>query len=578
MAHRLHASLSDQQIAAALSPHDANAASEKPSVLLKPYDDDDATPSLASSTDQDNLDLQKLGYKSVLARGWGGFDSFACTFSALFCIGGIRVLFSIALNNGGPAAMWSSWISGSILSIITAATLAEACSAYPAAGSIYYWAFRSWGGGRLGRFVSFLVASWTLVAWTAFLATDSFGVANYLITEVYIFNPDTSFPINNVDVRARAVAWAFSLIFLAIATSMNFLPPRSYAWVFRAGVVVIAIDMMLNLIWLPIGVSQTYGFQSAEFVFTSTYNGGDTSSGLNWILSWYLVTSCLVGEDASGHVAEETISAKKAAARGVFWATVASAFCGFPIILVFLFCVPPLEIFYDTSAPQPFINMYALALGPRAHVVATVVAMIGAILNTSISLVAVSRLVFAIARDSVFPFSNALCRVSRDKQPHNAVIFIAAIAALLLCTQLPSQVAFASLTSTSAAGSIAAYALVGFGRAFITRETFRPSFFDLGKFGVVFAGVTFIWNGFAFAVLCAPQYGDALIDADAGLFNYAIVVMAGVTVIALEEWWRKSKGVWFHNLKDIDTSVSETDDGHHVVESSGPSPPLPTVV
>src|SRR5271156_1512019 len=60
MAHRLHASLSDQQIAAALSPHDANAASEKPSVLLKPYDDDDATPSLASSTDQDNLDLQKL--------------------------------------------------------------------------------------------------------------------------------------------------------------------------------------------------------------------------------------------------------------------------------------------------------------------------------------------------------------------------------------------------------------------------------------------------------------------------------------------------------------------------------------
>jgi amino acid transporter len=277
-------------------------------------------------------------------------------------------------------------------------------------------------------------------------------------------------------------------------------------------------------------------------------------------------------------VAEETVSAKKAAARGVFWATVASAFCGFPIILVFLFCVPPLEIFYETSAPQPFINMYALALGPRAHVFATIVAMIGAILNTSISLVAVSRLVFAIARDSVFPFSNALCRVSRDKQPHNAVIFIALIAALLLCTQLPSQVAFASLTSTSAAGSIAAYGLVGFGRAFITRNTFRPSFFDLGGFGVLFAVVTFIWNGFAFAALCAPQYSDALLDADAGYFNYAVVVMAGVTAIALEEWWRKSKGVWFHNLKDQDTSVSEAEEGHRVVESSGPPLLLPTVV
>lgn len=63
-------------------------------------------PSLTSpSEDKDDLDLQKLGYKSVLARGWGSFDNFACSFSALYCIGGIRVLFYIALSNGGPAAL-----------------------------------------------------------------------------------------------------------------------------------------------------------------------------------------------------------------------------------------------------------------------------------------------------------------------------------------------------------------------------------------------------------------------------------------------------------------------------------------
>jgi amino acid transporter len=424
-----------------------------------------------------------------------------------------------------------------------------------------------------------LVAAWTLVAWTAFLAADSFGVANYLVSEVVVFNRNTTFPHDISDVRARAVAWAFSLLFLAIATSMNFLPPRSYAWVFRAGVIVITIDILLNFIWLPIGVYKTYGFQSAEFVFTSTYNGGDTAPGLNWVLSWYLVASCLVGEDASGHVAEETVSAKKAAAKGVFWATVASALCGFPIILVFLFCMPPIETFYDTSVPQPFINMYAMALGPHAHVVATIVSMIGAILNTSISMVAVSRLVFAIARDSVFPFSDSLCRVSKSKQPHNAVIFIAVIAALLLCTQLPSQVAFSSLTSTSAAGSIAAYGLVGFGRAFITRKTFKPSFWDMGRFGVMMAVITFIWNGFAFAVLCAPQYSDSAIDQDAGLFNYAIVIMAGVTVIALEEWWRKSKGVWFHNLKDLNTSTTDSEVEAHDWGNGGPpaSSPAPDV-
>ncbi|KAJ6112158.1 hypothetical protein N7523_008219 [Penicillium sp. IBT 18751x] len=512
----------------------------------------------SSFMNEDDRDLLKLGYKSVLQRGWGSFDNFACSFSALYCVGGIRVLFYIALSGGGPAAMWSSWVSGSVLSIITAACLAEACSAYPAAGSIYYWAFRSWGGGRVGRFVSFLVAAWTLVAWTAFLASDSFGVANYLISEIVVFNPDTSFPITTSDVKARAIAWAFSLVFLGIATSLNFLPSRWYSWVFRAGVIVIIIDMLLNFIWLPIGVSKTYGFQSAEFVFTSTYNGGGTSPGLNWVLSWFLVGSCLVGQDASGHVAEETVSAKKAAAKGVFWATVASALCGFPIIILFLFCMPPIETFYNTSAPQPFINMYAMALGPRAHVVMTIISMIGAILNTSISLVAVSRLVFAVARDGVFPFSDVLSRVSKSKQPHNAVIFISVIAALLLCTQLPSQVAFYSLISTSAAGSIAAYGLVGIGRAFITRKTFRAGFWDMGKFGVVAAVVTFIWNGFIFSVLCAPEYSDSSIDKDSSLFNYAIVIMGGVTIIALAEWWRKSSSDWFGHLKITD-SASETD-------------------
>lgn len=359
--------------------------------------------------------------------------------------------------------------------------------------------------------------------------------------------------------RARAVAWAFSLFFLGTATSLNFLPSRWYAWVFRAGVMVIAIDMLLNFIWLPIGGSKTYGFQSAKYVFTSTYNGGDTAPSLNWVLSWYMVASCLVGQDVSGHVAEETVSAKKAAAKGIFWATVASALCGVPIIILFLFCMPSIETFYDTSAPQPFINMYALALGPRAHVVMTIISMTGAIINTSISLVAVSRLVFAVARDGVFPCSDILSRVSKSKQPHNAVIFIATIAALLLCTQLlPSQVAFESLISTSAAGSIAAYGLVGIGRAFITRKTFCPGFWDMGRFGVVAAVITFIWNDFAFSVLCAPQYSDSMIEQDSSLFNYAIVIMGGVTILAMAEWWRKSGKAWFQHLEVADLG-SETD-------------------
>jgi hypothetical protein len=93
----LHAS-TGERIAAAIAT-DSSHAGSTPQKLGEHY-----SPSVTSS-EQDDLDLQKLGYKSVLARGWGGFDNFACSFSALYCIGGIRVLFYIALSAGGPAAM-----------------------------------------------------------------------------------------------------------------------------------------------------------------------------------------------------------------------------------------------------------------------------------------------------------------------------------------------------------------------------------------------------------------------------------------------------------------------------------------
>lgn len=71
--------------------------------------DQDIQPSMDSKEsmiNQDDRELLDLGYKAVLARGWGSFDNFACSFSALYCIGGIRVSFYIALSAGGPAAMY----------------------------------------------------------------------------------------------------------------------------------------------------------------------------------------------------------------------------------------------------------------------------------------------------------------------------------------------------------------------------------------------------------------------------------------------------------------------------------------
>ncbi|KAH3069056.1 hypothetical protein KXW16_009344 [Aspergillus fumigatus] len=259
-----------------------------------------------TAQDEDDLQLLKLGYRAELARAWVAFDNVTFSFAALHCIGGIRVFFYIVLSAGGPAAMY-------VLMIIV---FVDCNSQYEGgAHGINLLLGMPFMRRRQGcRFVSFLAAALTLVAWTSFLATDSFGVANYAISHV----------------------------------------------VFLAGFIVVVIDILLNRIWLPIGVSKTYGFRPAEYGFTSTYNGGGMASSLNWILSWYLPARCLVGQHASGHIAEETVTARKSAANGVFWSTVASSLCGLhyhplPVLHAHDRNIP------RRSVPQPFININILA-------------------------------------------------------------------------------------------------------------------------------------------------------------------------------------------------------------------------
>ena len=63
----------------------------------------------------------------------------------------------------------SSYIITLIFMWITAAVLAEICSALPLSGSIYIWAAES-AGPKYSRFVAIIVAWWTCTAWMTFAA------------------------------------------------------------------------------------------------------------------------------------------------------------------------------------------------------------------------------------------------------------------------------------------------------------------------------------------------------------------------------------------------------------------------
>ncbi|CAG7983291.1 unnamed protein product [Penicillium olsonii] len=488
----------------------------------------------------------------VLHRTYTLFENFATTFAALYFVGGVRVTFSTGIAAGGNLAYWTSYLVTMVFTFITAAVIAEVCSASPSAGSIYLWAAEA-GGPRFGRLLGFIVAWWSTTAWTTFCASNTQAAANYMLSEITVFKLD--FPSDTDDVKFRAVQWICTEVLLALAALLNFMPPRYFKYVFWFSAAVVMLDFFLNLIWLPIGVAQTWGFRTTHEAFMTTYNGTGAPDGWNWCLSYLATAGILIGFDASGHVAEETKNASVTAARGIFWSTVASGFGGLATIILFLFCAPDTETLMSFGSPQPFVPLYAAVLGEGGHIFMNFICIFALWLvscpiisvfprtdhdqNTAIAIIAASRLVFAVARDGVLPFSGWVSRVNNG-QPRNAVIVVWGVASLVTCTILPSNVAFTSLVSAAGVPSAAAYGLICLGRLFCTPSRFPKPQWSLGRWSKPFQLIGVFWNGWVVAILFSP-YAWPVTGEN---LNYAPIIMAGVTILALISYFMMPESAW----------------------------------
>lgn len=505
-----------------------------------------------SEIKKDEALLQKMGYKPKLHRTYAFFENFASSFAACDCMSNIRGSFYIGLLTGGPSAYWITYIIAIPLQLISAATMAEVCSALPTAGSLYFWASAA-GGKKYGRLIGFIVAWWVVVAWTSFVAVNCQSTTKFIFGELPVFN--SGFSVSSSDVKFRAVQWAVGEAILLVCVLLNFIPPKWFRYIFRVSVAVILLDFVLNMIWLPIAVSTKYGFRDEAFMKSTNYDLGKVNNGWSWCLTFFCTARILVGYDAAGHVAEETKNASKTASRGMFYSAFSNAILSTGIIVMFLYCLPPSNVMYElikSNSQQPFVSFYAYALGKRAHVFMNVVGILGMIFDTSLSIVASSRLVFAVARDGVLPFSGWLRKVDSHGQPTNAVTFIFLISAALLCSNLPSAVAFTSLLSAAAVPTIMAYAAVAFGRLFLSKNDFPKSEWSLGKLSKPFQLITFLWNLFTAVILFSPK----AYPVTGKNFNYAPVIFGAITIFGLISWLSIPASRWstFYDASKLDSN------------------------
>ena len=133
--------------------------------------------------DEDDLLLAKMGYKQELHRGFNGFMNFSFCFTAVSAISGCSLIFPFGLETGGPVVMIWGWIIGSTFSTIVGFSMAEICSSYPSAGSVYHWA------GMLANkewapFASYICGWFNFIGNAAGDASFAFGFAQVLTAAI----------------------------------------------------------------------------------------------------------------------------------------------------------------------------------------------------------------------------------------------------------------------------------------------------------------------------------------------------------------------------------------------------------
>jgi amino acid transporter len=500
---------------------------------------------------QDVRDLHRLGYAQELFRSMGGFSNFAISFSIISILTGAVILYDYGLAWAGTAASLIGWPLITIFVLCIAAAMAEVASAYPTAGGLYYWASRmknkNWG---------WWTAWLNLIGQFAIVAGINYAAA--LFINGAIITPLTSGAYSNTTVffgdpafgaegPALSGALVTMAVLLAVELALNIAGVRVVAlfnqvsvWWHIFFVIVIALALFIlgtkstevdaGLKLFQIQPVDTLGSWDNTFPVGSdnpwfSFKYGPAVSYpiiLAFFFSLLQANWTYTGYDASAHVAEETIGARRASAWGIFLSVAVSAVAGYVFLLAITLHLPDLKpLFGQLDDPAVYSQYY---FGDGAAVLYTLTENLGAglggVLGGAIaiamafcglsSVASAGRMLFAFSRDDGVPGSGWLKKVShRYRTPANALIAMCIGAFILpfLAFWVGRGIAVVIVTAVSTIFLYAAYGVPIY-LGLTTSEWRSKQVWSIGRWSKPIAIISLFWIVVLMFLFSFPTSGN----------------------------------------------------------------------
>ena len=505
---------------------------------------------------EDEQHLAKLGYRQDLNRSWSGFSNFAISFSIISILAGCFTNYAAGFNNGGPISISWSWPILGVFILIIGFTMSELVSAYPTSGGIYWWASKL-GGPKAGFFTGWL----NLIGLIAVTAGVSYGCATFI--DLTISTWSTSYG----DDYSLTRVFIIFVVVLALAALLNIFSSHLMAVMNNVSVwwhVVGASAIVLILLFVP-DQHQSFSYVFTERFNNSGFHNGSTSALGFWFaiipFGFLLTQYTITGFDASAHLSEETSSAAKGAAKGIWRSIFYSVLGGYILLLCVTFAIPNAA---DGSPDNAGVGgggvayIFVQSMGSNWAGLVLFISASAQFFCATSCMTSASRMTFAFSRDGAIPGSSRWRALNARRVPVNAVLLVAVVAAIVTLPALIEvnvgtedsplivPIAFYAVTSIAVIGLYLAFAIP------IWLRWRHGENFDVGSWN---NGNKYKWmNPIAVAeivivsiYLMLPFVPGAVPFSDEfewKFVNYAPIVTIGALII-LAIWWAVSAKNWF---------------------------------
>jgi len=442
------------------------------------------------------------GLERKPVKEFGLRSAFALSFADLSPIVGVYTVFGIGIVAAGPAFLWAFPLV-LIGQLFVCGVFGNLVSRWPLQGSVY-----AWSRELIGRRFGWLTGWSYMWGLTLAIVVLALAASPYLLGA---FGDNTP---------GQLTTELVALGILAFGTLINLLGGRILKTLIY---IALACEIIASA-----GIGLTLLIAHRVNPISVIFNGGGTGHGAHWLVGAFLVPVAyiaysFIGFEASASVGEEVHDAHRALPKAVLLALASGGVLVILAALGLVLAIPDMPAVLSGKDTNPIATTLEHSFGSGAGRVTLVMLVVGFTSSMIAVQTAVSRAIWASARDKGLPGGALLGRLSgKENMPRYAIALTFVVAGVLVF--FGTTKGFALLVSFASFGFILSYYMPLTGLAY---RRLRRSIDLSGTWGERWIGIVLpvavIWLTAEIVNLVWPRA-----VSDEWYLNWGVLIMTGV--------------------------------------------------